>query len=264
MLKGYDWSPNTSILATPYRDYINSSISSSYVNYLNDHDLIWKVKAPENNCSIAETNHSTVEKKEKKDNNMFNFNNMFDGMFKAVSNGCCKMSMDGQVAVKTSTGYKTFDIKKNRLVNCDNFAFDMNGMFWVVPTFKVAKGDIIMVNGKPRAVIEVKDSYIETFSYEDSTIDKIVPEFHTFLGKTYCYGKIVSPIASMTKSDEGMGSLMKMMMFSQMFGNNNGNSDSMNGFNPMMFMLMNKDFSMGDMFGDMFNFGSVESTKEDK
>lgn len=201
--------------------------------------------------------------KEEEDS-MFNFNNIFGDCFKQVSNGCCKMSVDGQIAVKTSTGYKTFDIKKNRLVNCDNFAFDMNGMFWVVPTFKVSKGDIIMVNGKPRAVIEVKDSYIETFSYEDSTIDKVIPEYHTFFNHTYCYGKIVSPIASMTKSDEGMGSLMKMMMFSQMFGNNTGNSSSMNGFNPMMFMLMSKDFSMGDMFGDMFNFGSAEDTKEDK
>lgn len=191
---------------------------------------------------------------------MFNFNNVFGDCFKQVSNGCCKMSIDGQIAVKTSTGYKTFDIKKNRLANCDNFAFDMKGMFWVVPTFKVSKGDIIMVNGKPRAVIEVKDSYIETFSYEDSTIDKVIPEYHTFFNHTYCYGKIVSPIASMTKSDEGMGSLMKMMMFSQMFENNTGNSSSMNGFNPMMFMFMDKDFSMGNMF----NFGPMEDTKEDK
>lgn len=217
---------------------------------------------------ISYTDNNIYTKKtpttKKEDNDMLDFNNMFNGMFKPVSNGCCKMSMDGQIAVKTSTGYKTFDINKNRLVNCDNFAFDMNGMFWVVPTFKVAKGDIIMVNGKPRAVIEVKDTYIETFSYEDSTIDKVIPEFHIWMGKTYCYGKIVSPIASMTKSNDGMSGLMKMMMFSQMFGNNNGNSSSMNGFNPMIFMLMGKDFSMGDMFGDMFNFGSAEDTKEDK
>lgn len=207
------------------------------------------------NYNGTTTSASAITKKE--NNDMFNFGNMFNGMFKPVSNGCCKMSMDGQIAVKTSSGYKTFDIKTNRLVNCDNFAFDMNGMFWVVPTFNVVKGDIIMVNGKPRAVIEVKNSYIETFSYEDSTIDKIVPEHYVFLGKTYCYGKIVSPIASMTKSDEGMNGLMKMMMLSQMFGNgNNFNS----GFNPMMLMLMGKDFSMGDMF----NFGSVENAKEDE
>lgn len=251
------WDITTGDINTSLWNYGTATANkiSDYGTYVND--LVWRG----NNTAESV---SATPKKEDKDNDMFNFNNMFDGMFKAVSNGCCKMSMDGQIAVKTSTGYKTFDIKKNRLVNCDNFAFDMNGMFWVVPTFKVSKGDIIMVNGKPRAVIEVKDSYIETFSYEDSTIDKVVPEYHTFLGKTYCYGKIVSPIASMTKSDEGMGSLMKMMMFSQMFGNNNGNNSSTNGFNPMMFMLMGKDFSMSDMFGDMFNFGPVEAPKEDK
>lgn len=248
--------------------YHNTSIKT---NQIYDNDFTWTYNlgtSPTYKDLVQQiANFATEKEKEftkKEENNMFNFNNIFGDCFKQVSNGCCKMSMDGQIAVKTSTGYKTFDIKKNRLVNCDNFAFDMNGMFWVVPTFKVSKGDIIMVNGKPRAVIEVKDSYIETFSYEDSTIDKIIPEYHTFFNHTYCYGKIVSPIASMTKSDEGMSSLMKMMMFSQMFGNNTGSSISMNGFNPMMFMFMNKDFSMSDMFGDMFNFGPTKDTNEDK
>ena len=42
---------------------------------------------------------------------MFDFGNMFNGMFKPVAKGYCKMGMNGQVAVKTSTGYKTFNIK---------------------------------------------------------------------------------------------------------------------------------------------------------
>ena len=102
------------------------------------------------------------------ENNMFDFGNMFNGMFKPVARGYCKMGMNGKVAVKTSTGYKTFDTKTNKLTNCNNFAFDMDGAFWVVPTFKVEKGDIILVNGKPRAVIEVSKNSIKTFSYEDS------------------------------------------------------------------------------------------------
>lgn len=176
----------------------------------------------------------------------------FGNMFKPVAKGYCKMGMNGKVAVKTSTGYKTFDIKKNKLTNCDSFAFDMDGMFWVVPTFKVEKGDIILVNGKPRAVIEVGSNTIKTFSYEDSTIVETVPERHVFMGKTYCYGKIFSPFMNMTKGD-GMNDMMKMMMMSQMFGGNGNMNQSMN---PMMFMMMNGSGSnfFENMFDGAFDF----------
>ena len=70
------------------------------------------------------------------------FENLFNGMFKPVANGCCKLGMDGKIAVKTSTGYKTFDLANKRLVNCDNFAFDADGAFWIIPTFSVAKGEL--------------------------------------------------------------------------------------------------------------------------
>lgn len=183
---------------------------------------------------------------------MFDFGNMFNGMFKPVARGYCKMGMNGKVAVKTSTGYKTFDLKKKKLTNCDSFAFDMDGMFWVVPTFKVEAGDIILVNGKPRCVIEVGDSTIKTFSYEDSTVDEVIPEHHVFMGKTYCYGKIFSPFMNMSKGD-GMNDIMKMMMMSQMFSG--GNSMNTQGFNPMMFMMMGGKNPFEDMFEGAFDFG---------
>ena len=197
---------------------------------------------------------------------MFDFGNMFNGMFKPVARGYCKMGMNGRVAVKTSTGYKTFDPKKNKLTNCDSFAFDMDGMFWVVPTFKVEIGDIILVNGKPRAVIEVGDTTIKTFSYEDSTIAETVPEHHVFMGKTYCYGKIFSPFMNMSKSDGAMDDMMKMMMMSQMFG---GNTNTNQGMNPMMFMMMSgKGNPFENMFDGAFDFGfateeDIEDNKED-
>lgn len=194
----------------------------------------------------------------------FDFGNMFNGMFAPIDRGACKMGMNGKVAVRTSTGYKTYDIKKNKLTNCDSFAFDMNGAFWVVPTFKVERGDIILVNGKPRCVIEVGNT-IKVFSYEDSTIDEVVPEHHVFMGKTYCYGKIFSPFMNMEKSNNAMANMMNMMMMSQMFNNgNSSNSNNMfNGFNPMMFMMMNNNGgnSFSDMFEGAFNFG--EDTPEE-
>ncbi len=188
---------------------------------------------------------------------MFDFGNMFNGMFKPVARGYCKISMDGQIAIKTTSGYKTFDPKTHKLINCSDFAFDMDGAFWLVPTFKVVIGDIILVNGKPRAVIEVNDNSIKTFSYEDSTIDETVPEHHVFMGKTYCYGKIFSPFMNMSKSDGAMNSMMKMMMFSQIFG---GNSS---GMNPIMFMMMSKDNPFEDMFDGAFNFDSDTNKKEE-
>ena len=197
----------------------------------------------------------------------FDFGNMFNGMFKPVARGYCKMGMNGKVAIKTSSGYKTFDISKNKLMNCDSFAFDMDGMFWVVPTFKVERGDIIMVNGKPRCVIEVKEKTIRTFSYENSTIDEIVPEHHVFMGKTYCYGKIFSPFMNMDKSDNMMSNMMQMAMMSQMFNGNNSNSNGFMGMNPMMmmFMMNNKGGNMfEDMFAGAFNFGEDESKIADK
>lgn len=40
--------------------------------------------------------------------------NMFNGMFGKVANGMCRLSMNGEVAVKTSDGYKTYNIKKKQ------------------------------------------------------------------------------------------------------------------------------------------------------
>ena len=203
-----------------------------------------------------------IDKKEH-DNMNFDFGNMFNGMFKPVAHGYCKMSMDGKVAIRTSSGYKTFDIKKRKLTNCDNFAFDMEGAFWVVPAFKVECGDIILVNGKPRCVIEVGKTSIKTFSYENSTIDEVIPEHHVFMGKTYCYGKIFSPLMNMGKDDgSAMSSMMNMMMMNQMF--NGGNNNNM-GFNPMMFMMMNNGGTnpFMDMFDGAFNFGGPDAEDDD-
>lgn len=197
------------------------------------------------------------------------FENMFNGMFKPVASGCCKLGANGQIAIKTSGGYKTFDLAHKRLVNCDNFAFDADGAFWVVPTFSLAKGDIILVNGKPRCVIEVKKDEIKTFSYEDSTVDTVIPEHHVFMGKTYCYGKIFSPFANMLKSDGGLNNMMSMIMMSKMFGGNTStaNNSMFSGMDPMMMMMFmnsgNGSNPMVDMFAGAFDFGNSNIDTDD-
>lgn len=195
---------------------------------------------------------------------MFNFNGMFDGMFKPVGKGCIKISMTGQPAIRVNNDYKVYNVKTGKLTNCADFAFDIDNAFWVIPTFKVEIGDIVLINRKPHCVIEVNTNSIKTFCYEDSTIHEVVPEHHIFMGKTYCYGKVFSPFMNITKSADGMQSMMTMMMLSQMFGNK-ANSTDTTGFDPMMFMFMGGGNNLFEnMFEGAFNFGTETPTVETK
>ena len=193
---------------------------------------------------------------------MISMSNMMNGLFGKVANGMCRVSMNGDIAIKTSQGYKTYDVETGHLLNCDNFAFDIGSdFFFIIPTNKVSKGDIILAGGKPRCVIEVKKNAIETFCYEDSTITTIVPEHHMFMGRTYFYGKIVSMFGNAMKSEKGMGNMMKMMLMSQMFGGSNKNTDA-TGMSQMLPMMMLMNGSMDSMFDGMFDFGCEEEENE--
>ena len=179
---------------------------------------------------------------------MFDTSSMFNGMFGKIKPGMCRLSMNGKIAIKTPTGYKTYNTKTGRLTNCSNFAFDIGeDFFFVIPTNKVAVGDIILASGKPRAVIGVEENAIRTFSYEDSTIETIVPEHHVFMGNTYFYGKIVSMFGNSFSKKSGMNNIFKYMMLSEMMKGGTGKSD-MGNMLPMMMMM-----GGGNMFEDMFD-----------
>ena len=82
-------------------------------------------------------------------------NNFLNGMFGKVGSGMCRLSMNGGIAVKTSNGYKSYNVKTSKLTNCSNFVFDIGEeFFFVIPTNKVEKGDIILVNNKPNMKIQ--------------------------------------------------------------------------------------------------------------
>ena len=188
--------------------------------------------------------------------------NMMNGLFGKVANGMCRVSMNGDIAIKTSQGYKTYDVETGHLLNCDNFAFDIGSdFFFIIPTNKVIKGDIILAGGKPRCVIDVKKNAIETFCYEDSSITTIVPECHPFMGQNYFYGKIVSMFGNAMKSKKGMGNMMKMMLMSQMFGGDNKNTDA-TGMSQMLPMMMLMNGGMDSMFDGMFDFDNDEEDKD--
>ena len=180
-------------------------------------------------------------------------NNMLNGMFGKVAPGMCRLSMNGGIAVKTSNGYKTYNMKTGRLTNCDSFVFNIGEeFFFVIPTNKAEPGDILLVAGKPKCVIEAEKNKLTVINYEDSTVETILPERHVFMGNTYFYGKIVSMFGSdLIKRKKGTNKIMQYMMMSEMMKGNSGDSgNSMNAMLPLMMMGGN----MGSIFEGMFDF----------
>lgn len=193
--------------------------------------------------------------------------NALNGMFGKVAPGMCRLSMSGGIAVKTSNGYKSYNVKTGRLTNCDNFVFNIGEeFFFIIPTNKVEVGDIILVAGKPKCVIEAEKNKITVINYEDSTIETVLPERHVFMGNTYFYGKIVSMFGSdLFKGKKGTNKIMQYMMMSQMMSGNKAiGSMDMSSMMPMMFMM---NSGMENMFDGMFDFDDsdddvVESEEE--
>lgn len=192
--------------------------------------------------------------------------NMFNGMFGKVAHGMCRLSMSGGIAVKTSNGYKSYNVKSGRLTNCDSFVFDIGEeFFFVIPTNKVEVGDIILANGKPKCVIKAEKNMITAINYEDSTVETIIPERHVFMGNTYFYGKIVSMFGNdFMKGKKGMNKMMSYMVMSEMMKGNNG-TNANNGMASMMpMMMLMGGGNITDMFNGMFDFGMEDADTNDE
>lgn len=177
--------------------------------------------------------------------------NLFGGMFGKIEPGMCRLSMNGEIAIKTSTGYKSYNVNTRRLTNCSRFVLDMGeDLFFVIPAKKVSAGDIILVGGKPKCVLKKEDDVITVISYEDSAIENIVPERQLLLGDIYFFGKIVSVFGKgKSKGKTGMGKLMKYMMLSEMMKNKGGSQV----MSPMLVMAMSGG-GVNEMFDGMFDF----------
>jgi len=204
------------------------------------------------------------------------FSNTLNGIFGKIAPGMCKLTMSGGIAVKTSAGYRSYDPKKKSMTNCSNFVFNVgDDFFFGFPTTKVAPGDIILANknsdatnGRPAYVLSVdKDQgTITIIDYETSSIQKILPERHVFMGSTYFYTKVVSLFGNFSGGKKSsMKNLLKFSLMSQMFGNSSNGTG-----NILPFMLLSKE---DNMFEDMFNvnfdlFGTGENdeteTKENE
>ena len=189
-------------------------------------------------------------------------NNMLNGMFGKVAPGMCRLSMNGGIAVKTSNGYKTYNMKTGRLTNCDSFVFNIGEeFFFVIPTNKAEPGDILLVAGKPKCVIEAEKNKLTVINYEDSTVETILPERHVFMGNTYFYGKIVSMFGGdLIKGKKGTNKIMQYMMLSEMMKGNSDNNSG-NGINTMLPLMM-MGGNMGSLFDGMFDFDDNEDDEE--
>ncbi|MBO6166011.1 MAG: hypothetical protein J6O17_06565 [Eubacterium sp.] len=187
-------------------------------------------------------------------------NNMFNGIFGKIAPGMCRLSMNGGTAIKTSNGYKTYEVASGRLTNCDSFVFNVGEeFFFVIPTNKVKPGDIILANGKPKCVIDAAKNRITAINYEDSTIEQILPERHIFMGNVYFYGKIVSMFGGGLAKGKGPGKIMKYMMLSEMMKGNGNNNGALNGILPLMMLGKNGD----GLFDGLFDMEGDEESEDD-
>lgn len=187
------------------------------------------------------------------------FGDKIGKMFGKIGAGMCRLSINGEIAVKTDSGYKTYNFKTGRLTNCDQFVFDIGEeFFFVIPTNHVKEGDIILVDGKPRCVIEVDKKKITAINYENSTVDTILPEHHMLLGNSYMYGKIVSLFGNNFKNGKGSNNIFKYMMMSEML--KGGTGTNMNNMLPLMMM---SGGSFENMFDGMFDFGFDDNEEEE-
>lgn len=207
------------------------------------------------------------------------FDNMFGGALGYTGEGMIRLGLNGEMAVKTGADskpvYKTYNVKTGRLTNVTNFCFDIgHDFFFVLPTTKVVQGDILIVDGHPKCVIENNDNKtIKVMDYENSAIQEIVPERHVFMGKTYFYRKVVSMFGStgFFKTGKGPENMLKLAVKAKMFEfMAGGKSSTDGGFGGMMpMMLMSGMFgggNTGDGFGDfanMFDFELDEAPDEE-
>lgn len=222
-----------------------------YIKYENDNINTYKYEEKEREKMLMDNNTKNPMSE------MMNPAAMFNGIFGRVAPDMCRISMSGQIAVHTPNGYKSYNVETGRLTNCSSFAFNIGeDAFFVIPTNKVMKGDIILINGKPHCVLSTSKNRIDAFCYEDSSVHTVVPEHHVFMGRQYLYGKIISLFGDIGKGS-GLKKMMGFMMLSQMMkGPGAGDNNGMSAMFPMMLMM--NGGGTGSILDGMFDFGDDE------
>lgn len=196
-----------------------------------------------------------------------NITNLFEGAF-GPANGDLRLALTGTVAVRCSDGrYKTYDVEKDHLIIVSDFTMNgTEGMFFIIPTTNVKKGDLIYVKDKLSFVSDVTDdgNRIKIVNYEDDKIEEILPERYLLWGKTYFFKKIICPFHNIRNANsKSIRSIMKLLMFGQMFGNGNTvpvGSLISNGNNNLMMNLLMLIMMKGDDSNELLSvFDDIDS-----
>lgn len=193
------------------------------------------------------------------------FENMFNGIMGKIKPGCCRLSLNGRIAIKTSDGYKVYNKETGNVTNCSNFVLDAcDDLFMVIPTRTLKPGDIVLINGKPMYILEVKaKNRIEAMNYEDSTIQTVIPERHAIMGRRF-YGKIVSLIGNGFGNGSKGGffkNMLKLKMMSSMMGNSSDNT-MFGGSNALPMMMLMSGGSMDGLFDGLCDDGDDGDNEE--
>lgn len=156
--------------------------------------------------------------------------------FGKVADGVLRMSYKSGIAVRTSNGYRVYDVNTGKLDNVTDLCMDLPGMFYTVPCKAYKPGDLIFFDGSMKAVVEVGKVSVKAFDYERSVIEEIVPETILF-GHKKLYPKVISLMGDFAGlGDEGsdMSSLLTMGLLSK--GMTGTPDAGLGGILPFLFM----------------------------
>jgi len=137
-----------------------------------------------------------------------------NGAFGPLAGGSCRVSLKGDVAVRTEKGYRAFDPATKKLVNVTDFCLDFTQLFYIWPTKKLAVGDVVFFDGRFKCVTEVLEGSVKALDYANAIIEELVPEQRLFFGKKY-YGKVTNLLGTKLKDSS---KLMKMSLMMQALG----------------------------------------------
>lgn len=165
-------------------------------------------------------------------------NNLFGGNFEfgAVDGDIFKMTIDGNISIKSGDKYVIFDKETRALKDVSITSFNCNSLLYKMPTpiSNIQEGDVILYNNKPYFVVYIinGENMINVIDVEETTKTSIAPIQNMF-GFNY-----VTKVCKMMGNQTGINPIM-LMMLSQ------GNKLDMSNLLPLI--MMNKEGTMDNM-----------------
>lgn len=156
--------------------------------------------------------------------------------FGAVDGDIFKMTIDGNISIKSGDKYVIFDKETRALKDVSITSFNCNSLLYKMPTpiSNIQEGDVILYNNKPYFAVSIINggNMINVIDIEETTKTSIAPIQNMF-GFNY-----VTKVCKMMDNQTGINPIM-LMMLSQ------GNKLDMSKLLPLM--MMNKEGSMDNM-----------------